>query len=217
MKQMKIGWRLSTSLVLAVLVTAAFSTVISAHPASDFYSYKWPSTDRNVDWSFDQEFPTDGKRDRAKDGAQQWNNVGTTMTFNKLSGDWGGYAADVCPTQEQKDGLHWGTIDGGGGTLARTYRCVSGSNLHSFQIKYDQAENWHGGTTDPGPNEADFWSVSAHEFGHATGWNGHFSGTSSYCNANSTDHHTLCPTTYLGTKWDRSLNTHDVHTFDNAY
>lgn len=208
-----------SALILLGLVSGLVgaSAAATAHPATDFYNEKWPSNNDNVEWRFDQEFPTGNKRDRVKDGAQEWNNVGQPMKFEKLAGDFASFPANSCPTEEQKDAVHWGGIDGSGGTLAQTFICTSGGNLFNFQIRLDQAENWHGGTTSPGPNEIDVWSVAAHEFGHGTGWRGHFSSTSSLCNANATDHHTMCPAYVLGTQYDRSLNTHDKHTFDNAY
>ena len=116
-----------------------------------------------------------------------------------------------------------------------TFQDAGGSDnnsLHSFQIKFDSTVTWYTGTGTPGSTEVDLWSLAAHEFGHATGRGktfggkatvggdgfGHFLDSSSLCNVNEADHHTMCQTNIAtGQKWDRSLNTHDKDTFENKY
>lgn len=65
--------------------------------------------------------------------------------------------------------------------------------------------------------------VDAHEFGHATGVWEHLTGTTLCSTAGSGVYfHTMCRGQPSGSDWDSewrksSLETHDVHTFENAY
>lgn len=68
----------------------------------------------------------------------------------------------------------------------------------------------------------DFWSVASHEVGHVTGFyygpldDGHFTEADSACPSDD-GRHTMCPSISAGTKMMRDVNTHDKHTFTNAY
>jgi matrixin len=189
----------------------------TGHTAGTFYTDgKWPSNNLTVEWRFVSDFPSGTKRDRAQDGKQRWNAQSQPMSFNFESGqsDYAPFPASSCPSQEQKDALHYGPIDGANGVLAERFYCKSGANWYTFQIKYDNAESWYSGSGTPGSSEYDFWSVSSHEFGHATGWRGHFDAGSTECGS---PHHTMCPTISQGSTSDRFLEVHDQHTFDNAY
>ena len=82
-------------------------------------------------------------------------------------------------------------------------------------IVYDKAEPWHFGTGTPPSNQFDMRGVSTHEFGHFAGWRLHLSGET-LC---SSPNHTMCPSVASGTpSYDqRTLGTHDKHTFIAAY
>lgn len=232
--------------ILAVIwgaVALLGSASVGAHTASDWYPAKWVN-DKNVNWKFASGFPTGtAPRARVKNGAAKWNQLNQTMGFVFDSGaDYASFSALTCPNTEQKDAVHWGTIDGPGTGAALATVCTfadaigppgSNTSLHSFQLKFDSAENWF--TSDsgtPGSNQPDMESLAAHEFGHATGRSrteggtqtaggdgkGHFVNSSEYCTPTTeANHHTMCTSTPLGTTWDRSLNTHDIDTFQNAY
>lgn len=221
--------------ISAAILSASLSA--GAHTASNWYPAKWPSYDRTVNWRFANGFPSGSDwRARVKDGASQWNAVtGSSMSFQFDTPDYSAFSATTCAGSEQKNGVHWGTIDGGGGTLAQVILCTffdvngtpwSNSELHDFQMKFDSAESWYTGLFSPS-GAKDAWSVSTHEFGHATGRGrtfggtepaadpqGHFTG-STLC-PNSDAHHSMCQ--YIGgSNYDRDLNTHDVDTFQDAY
>jgi hypothetical protein len=71
------------------------------------------------------------------------------------------------------------------------------------------------------PHEEDFEGVAAHEAGHTTGFWGmyadcHFDPNGDYCPFTSA-RHTMCPSQEDGSASFRSLEEHDIHTFQNAY
>lgn len=63
-------------------------------------------------------------------------------------------------------------------------------------------------------------STAAHEWGHWTGWFGpdgaHYAEDGDECPSNSS-RHTMCPRLPDGTTYMRSLESHDIHTFNDAY
>jgi hypothetical protein len=71
--------------------------------------------------------------------------------------------------------------------------------------------NWYTGTGVPPPNKYDVFSVLVHEFGHATGW-----GPNHLQGGGTCPVHVMCPTLGNGVT-RRVLQSHDSHTFDNAY
>jgi hypothetical protein len=67
----------------------------------------------------------------------------------------------------------------------------------------------------------DLASVATHEFGHASGWAHHYDDAGvdpgGLICGNNSGQATMCATHYKGTARQRSLQTHDVHTFKAAY
>lgn len=201
-------------LVVALVALAAPQLPAGAHAAADYYNSKW-QRDRSVEWRFTAGVPDTAFRDRVRDGAGRWNSLGPSMHFDKLSGDYANFDPYVCPGSYQKDGVHRRYLSGD--TLAVTLTCrFSGtSELYSFQIVFDEGRSWYNGTGTPGSNEFDTEGVATHEFGHATGWSGHFGDSWDVCQP--PDKHTMCPTIAPGTIGARALEEHDKHTFVNAY
>jgi len=114
--------------------------------------------------------------------------------------------------------VHYKDIDGGGGTLGVTSTCALQSapnTLRTFKMNLDDSENWYTGTGSPPGNQIDVQSVATHEFGHAAGAQ-HFPNNNQVCPNNSTME-TMCPFYTAGTGWLASLESHDEHTFSNAY
>jgi hypothetical protein len=144
------------------------------------------------------------------------------LRFEKLSGDATGWGAQDCPGFMQ-NAVHWGGIDGPAGMLGRTFHCtfLTGSELflESFQIRYDSSEAWYSGISSSVPNhQYDAFALGAHEFGHATGWRGHFGEENTeLCKLPADPRQTMCPSTSTGSSDWRTLEEHDRHTFDNAY
>lgn len=153
---------------------------------------------------------------RVNAGANTWSALGEPMRFTNSLPDFpSNFRPGVCSRTYQRNGIHRKAIDGTGGTLARTYLCTSGGALHSFQLVFDRGDRWYTGTGAPARNQADLQSVATHEFGHATGFAGHFSG-SALC-SNDASFHTMCAGHVVGTNRQRTLEEHDKHTFGAAY
>jgi Matrixin len=201
-------------LVPALAILLLIPTAASGHAASQFYDFLWVS-DLSVRWKFVSDFPSGNFRERVKDGAQKWNDLDEPMSFKKIDDLWDPYPpADCSPNEQyQKDGVHWGDITDG--ALAKTFRCRTSSELWTFNIKFDSDRPWYTGTGDPPGDKFDMWGVAVHEFGHATGWKGHFEDSSQYCT--DVPYHTMCPSLPSGAQWMRSLESHDTHTFGGAY
>lgn len=217
--------------VLAVLGLPAISA--DAHTVSNHYSRWWVDNSRgdlNVDWHFTSGFPSGSYRSRVRDGAAQWNALAQPMRFVEGS-QVSNFNPEVCPSSYQYDGIHWGSIDGTGGTAAWVSSCfwvvngVNTSELHSVQQKYDSAEDWYTGTGDANDGflqlcipscQIDLWSIASHEWGHSTGWGTHLPANESIC-ANDSNQNTMCPTYYGGTERMRTLESHDIHTFNGRY
>ncbi len=193
-----------------------------AHPRSDFYA-RWWQVDLTPEWHFDSNVPNTNVRDRIKDGSHEWNNVSAPMSFDWQAGDLNSVGYSDCPDDASNSGVHWRDIDGAGGVLGETRSCLYGGtndSIKTFQIKFDDQENWYTGTGTPGSSELDLWSDATHEFGHATGFglgnapNVHFT-ESSLCD--QTPKHTMCASLSAGSTYWRSLEAHDIHTFQNRY
>ena len=203
--------------LVALGAVAAVGVPARAHTASNFFNTaKWV-TDKSVNYSFTPSgAPTPEWRARNIEAANTWNALGQSMTFTPAP-DMGDFDPYVCPTVDQKNGIHRRRIDGSGGTLARTMTCwYSNKALSTFQLVYDDGDSWYLGTGTPARGQADLLSVAVHELGHATGFSKHLSAGSAICAVESTQH-TMCPSHLFGSTWQRSLEKHDIHTFGAAY
>jgi hypothetical protein len=204
-------------LVLALGLLAPASG--RAHTASTYYPNRWQTTSQV--WNFTQGFPTGAFRTRVRDGVAQWNNIGANFRFNE-GGQVANYSSTTCPTSG-RNGVHYRTIDGSGGTLAETLMCFGAGAMSSANIAFDSQESWYTATLVPTGSQRDAWSVATHEWGHATGFygpyaNGHFNPAESICTAGSPQ--TMCPTYVPPTATDpkmRTVSGHDTHTFSAAY
>jgi hypothetical protein len=214
------------ALVAAMLASLVVAAIASSHPTDDFYRDFWP--DSEVTWRFKNDVPVnedpgDGTSFRARivDGSRKWNVLPPDLRFEKLSGDVTAWGAQDCPGFMQ-NAVHWDGIDGPGGTFGRTFLCTfvgpSEIFLESFQIRYDSDDTWYSGTSSSVPSQqVDAFSLGAHEFGHATGWRGHFGAMNVELCGPGAPRQTMCPDTNRGSSEWRTLEDHDRHTFDNAY
>lgn len=232
--------------IIKLIIVAALAAVVSgaarasAHAAKnspvcpsgqsscDYYPKTWKA-DKSVEWKFVDDFPSTSHdrypnfRERVREAGDTWNAQKQPMTFVKIEGDYAQFDPTTCPSY-QKDGIHWNTIDGKGNTFARAHRCKSNSDaseLFSVNIEFDYQEDWYDNLATPIPSDrADGKSVALHEFGHFTGFygpfvSGHFDPNATICTTDPRQ--TMCPFINYGESYQRGLETHDIHTFDNAY
>jgi hypothetical protein len=219
------------AMVLAIVTGT--SLVAVAHDSSEYYCLdidddqpgcKWSVDNRdNVNWKFVNGVPT-AMRDRIKDGAQEWNAVTGTdnFRFDWNSGDYSAFAwLNQCPNADssnyEKNGIHWTSINAAG--MAVT--CATpGGGLHDFQMVLDSDLDWYSGTGDPPSNKVDTWSTATHEFGHATGWDKHFINNTMCPSNDRPSWQTMCAADsgdLPGARYARTLEAHDIDTFQDAY
>lgn len=221
-------------LLMVAMAYAVFALIstreANAHCANscgsedEFYPKWWkPShhpADGTVDWKFKPLFPTTAWRDRAKDGAQTWNAEPPAMGL-EFQGEGSQFTADCTNLTNPYNGLWWSDMGGVGGQWGVTMRCwhTGTSTMHDAQIYFDSTELWWTSTSPTPVDKLDAWGAAVHEFGHALGFSGpyasgHFDPAAAVC---SGAEQTMCP--YMGYAESnfRTLETHDKHTFDNAY
>ena len=103
--------------------------------------------------------------------------------------------------------------------LGATKRCIitGHPNVVRFSLAVDSDTPWYTGTGTVPSGLYDVRSVLSHEFGHVTGWQGHFANSIGDGCEYNTGRHTMCPDIPAGSNWMQSLATHDIHTFQAAY
>lgn len=165
-------------------------------------------------------FPTTTHVARINNGHTQWNAAGpsgiepdfwyagTTSTAGN---------ADL-PCSATYNGVYWRNLDYLGiGVLGFTPHCENTAGVVTrFSMSIDSNASWYTGTGEGPGGQYDLWSVASHEWGHATGWYGHFASSESICVDNSAQA-TMCPFIRDGTQRIRTLDTHTIHTFQAAY
>lgn len=208
-------WTAGPGVALAVVVVLALSAlgpVAQAHKGLIFN--RW-TDDRRVEYDFTRsirKMPA-GSTNRIKQGANDWNKLGTSVRL--VAGrEVANYAPrGGCPTQYQKNAMHYLPIDGPSGILGIATVCsVPGSGeIHSMQITFDSSESWYTGTGMPPEEQIDLWSVASHEFGHTLGIE-HFESGDPICIPDERE--TMCPF-YSPTL--RIPAEHDRHGLDARY
>lgn len=207
--------------VLVVAFSALYATPAQAHRASTFYPREW-AVGSDVQYGFDNGYPSGSFRFRTTDGKNEWNDAGGSR-----EPDFSAFLADDdllfgSPCFSPNSGILW--FNRPSGIVGSVRLCVTSSGeavRFSLAIDPDAGDGsggltWYTGTGDAPGDTMDLWSVAAHEFGHVTGWLGHFGEDSSLCSNNSS-RHTMCPVIPPGTQRQRTLQSHDTHTFEGAY
>ncbi|SCL30540.1 hypothetical protein GA0070624_4096 [Micromonospora rhizosphaerae] len=213
---------------LATLLAAAGFVVVTpsagqAHTVSTYFTRgRWPSN-ASIAYGLNTGFPTGAWRSRVWDGKEQWNNAtnsGEPTVFWTLADDVNhGTAGNPCGISGVNTGAgFWNNLDYlSTSTLGATRLCTGSGTIYNFTIEFDSTRsNWYNGTGDNPGGNADFWSTATHEFGHALGFWEHIAESDSACPDDST-RSTMCPTIYNGTERQRTVATHDIHTYDGAY
>lgn len=232
--------RLTNAVAVATFLAVALPPAAGlAHNADSYYDLHWmtlPSqagvavdTDVALNWGFSPTFEEEAQPDAA-DAADAWNTHAGRVRFRQGANVTSDPGIGPCPTSSilgddvnvirsgEIDGPALDSDEGEGGILAVTALCATplGGVAYHFTITYDVSEPWHFGA---GPIDAgtfDLQGVLAHEFGHATGWGRHFENdTGTECLA--TGRHTMCSTVSPGLLDARTLEEHDIDTWQDAY
>jgi hypothetical protein len=225
--------RLLVSVMAGMLAgfIASLAATGLAHPRADFYVTWWHHQQDPVHWHFDDDFPLDTKRARVIDAFSTWISAPGILTFVRDADE--NSLVPGCPT-EGNSFVTFGPMDGPGDVAGLTRFCAfvdKPEKGKAFWIILDSEEPWYSGPATPPPvDELDIQAVATHEIGHATGFgvNGShqhwgrdanglpiFPEYTDLCVTNPK--HTMCPFIELGEGFFRSLETHDLHTFDNRY
>lgn len=194
-----------------------------AHTASTYYSGSaggtWPASTNHSYWAWTN-FPSSAHRSRIVDGAKAWNDASTGVEPNFVyqgTRSSGGNALYPCSASYSI--AYWYDLDAYLGTsfVGYTPRCENTSGrVFRFSLVMDSDTSWYTGTGTPGSTQTDLWSFTTHEWGHATGWGGHYPASDV---ALCADIHarTMCRDGFRGTVRFRTLEDHDIHTFLAAY
>lgn len=94
-------------------------------------------------------------------------------------------------------------------------------NIDEAITEFNTNINWnYNPNTNPANNEMDLWAVATHEFGHDTGFDGHWTLSHGECHTvgNGTANDlTMCPHIDYGSTWMRNLASDDRNEFDQQY
>jgi hypothetical protein len=225
MKSRVLAW-----MMVVVTWTLVGQQLVLAHDASTHYDNGptsgleiWPS---DPDVQFTNE-PNQAKKDEIEAGFDNWNNQpNSTFDFRFPGGEVNNY-----PFWERADdqnfcadpkphGIHWDdSIPNSTGFIAYTVWCWNNNGaITDASTGFDSNANvnWHVGGGNPGSNETDLRSTAAHEAGHFTGFEGHWTESGDLCGGGD-QRHTMCPSIPPGEIQMRTLEDHDSHTLANAY
>ncbi len=215
----------------AVGIWIGSAGVANAHSAATWYPSVWgPGSLTDINFKYNDQFPTGAWRNRIEDAVTKWNDVQPNqISFQSLPNDNSkNYSADCSHYSQEEDVVYY--LDFGQSFYGWSPACyLANGNIKQFVMVFNSYWNWNRQTSDPGNTEIDALSTAVHEFGHAGGFYGHFSDTSAGGTCPLGDYsgwQTMCDSVgnltggtdnELGKKFRRTLESHDEHTFDNAY
>lgn len=227
---------MSRKTMIVALILGTLSIVnpqpIAAHPAADWYDNYWGAGELpSIKYHHTVSVPTGGFRARVNDGADEWSDVGQVDLFFSVGDESQNFNPfQSCSSMPDKNAIH---KKNGTGAYAVTVTCIIPSEpffrIDNFQLVFEEGITWNKETAPPNPNEVDVWHTATHEFGHATGFSGHFRGflQTQECPYQAYQlWETMCDSvdaleppfgTEEGKQFRRSLETHDIHTFRNQY
>lgn len=200
-----------------------FASPMRAHSASYYYYMDsglgiWP-VDHSEPYYIRDNFPSSAYGSRINDSRAHWNAVGgdneVDFTYAGITTGTGNFW-NPCSVNNSMVSMR---SDLPAGYLALTNTCNSPTYITRFHVGISPNANWYSGTGTPLSNEWDLRSIVTHEWGHVTGFFGHFINTADTCAGIYEDVNTMCEgsPSRIGTTYLRSTETHDIHTFLGAY
>lgn len=207
--------------VAAAAALIAMPGAAQAHTASSYFTNGiWPDNTA-ITYAFQSGYPGGEYRTRVGDAAAQWNNAASTnepTLYAGSDGNWGTFANPCGVPGIDRIAIFAVDLDVYSSTMIGATKLCSdiGGEIFTATVAEDNETSWYTGTGDASSSQIDYWSNSTHELGHALGFWEHIAESDSACPDDST-RSTMCPTLYPGTERQRTVATHDIHTFDAAY
>lgn len=211
----KLGFTIALAALNVVLLPLTIAGSASGHGTTEFYGapHKY-AINQDVYYNIDLSVNPDSNWEAVANAESKWSDRATGRSPNFIyAGEadlTGAFTPCSGPNAVFKAGMEVGTV-------GYTPGCYQDGKQVGFTLVMNNIYNYYWGTGTPASNQIDARSILTHEFGHATGWYGHFAQTSDTCGGTGPDQ-TMCrvyePST--PTEW-RSLEEHDKHTIDAAY
>ncbi len=192
---------------------------LPVYSSADFYHWQWSPQSRSpLSWSFTNSVPS-AWRFPISTAARSWNAERRSLQYAAPDGDVSTYPPRGCDTKQlDTNGVHRTSLDGPNGIVATTYSCIDATTAEavSIQVVIDADDRWFTGNTPSAPGEYDLIGAVAHEFGHATGWEGHYAPHDPRCTS-SAHPERMCPALATGSTAWRTTGLTDKAVFGSAY
>lgn len=192
---------------------------LPVYSAGDFYHWRWSPQSRSaLPWAFTSSVPLPW-REPISTAARSWNAERRSLQYAAPGGDLSAYPPHGCAKEQLKmNGVHRASLDGPDGIVATTYSCVDVTTAEavSVQVLIDADERWFTTNTAPTAGKYDLVGAVAHEFGHATGWEGHYAIDDRRC-AEGAHVERMCPRLAPNSTAWRTTGSTDRAIFGAAY
>jgi hypothetical protein len=161
----------------------------------------------------------------ADSASQAWDNVSSAPRWGYFSnGNYSnvyvGYSSNPCHSDYSTNSIEvWMHAYPLSSQAANQTECETGSYITRSNVRFDTSNRtWHVGSSSAPSGTSDFRGIAAHEFGHSTGFDGHFPNGGGTCASSpTTSDNTMC-STFSGTGYHwRTLGSSDIAEFQAAY